>query len=278
MNSELGMVQTRAFDSYELLAEHATTWDIDFIQLSPGPFHALFTQYIDSDFLFSKSYFTNHLHQRGSAPKGKINFSVHHINSVANTWRYLPCPLNAITIYPDNNELQSVSMPGMHKFTLSFTEDFLQRVSENIGLPPLEEYCFKGRMALCESAQLSYLQKYLTGLTHYLVDGKQRGEHATIGQEVKMEVARLLLITLAASEQEQCDRNRSKRAKAVEDIMGLVHSRPALAPSVLELCAVTGLNESRLRELFYIIFRTEPENYLESYQKNMVQKFLGGLR
>lgn len=278
MNSELGMLQTRAFDSYELLAEYATTWDIDFIQLSPGPFHAHFTQFIDSDFLFSKSYFANHLHQRGTAPKGKINFSIHHANSVANTWRYLTCPLNAITIYPDNNELQSVSMPGMCKFTLSFDEDFLQRISEKIGLPPLEEYCIKGRIALCESTQLSYLQDYLNGLTRYLVDRDHRAETAPIGQEIKTEVARLLLITLAASEQEQSDQKQTERVKAVGEIMGLVHSRPAVLPSVLELSAATGLSEGKLRELFYNIFQTEPEHYLESYQKNMVQKFLGGIR
>ena len=278
MNSELGMVQTRAFDSYQLLAEQATTWDIDFIQLSPGPFHAYFIQFIDSDFLFSKSYFTNHLHQRGTAPKGKINFSVHHTNSVANIWRYLPCPLNAITIYPDDNELQSVSMPGMRKFTLSFDEDFLQRISENIGLPSLEEYCIKGRMALCEPTQLRYLQNYLNGFTRFLVARDERAETATIGQEVKTEVARLLLITLAASEQEQSDKKRNERAQTVGKIMGLVHSRPAVLPSVLELCVATGLSEGNLRELFYNIFQTEPEAYLESYKKNLVQKFLGAIR
>ena len=278
MISETGILQTRVFDSYELLAAHATNWDIDFIQLSPGPFHALFTQFIDSDFLFSNSYFANHLHQRGTAPKGKINFSIHHTNSVANTWRYLPCPLHAITIYPDNNELQSVCLPGMHKFTLSFDEEFLQRISDNIGLPPLEEYCIKGGMALCESTQLSYLQKYLNGLIRYLFDRNQRNESLTIGQEIKTELARLLLITLAASEQVQSDRKRSKRAKAVEDIMRLVYSRPAVSPTVFELSAVTGLSEAKLRELFYNIFHTEPETYLESHKTNMVQKYLGGIR
>ena len=278
MTSELTILQSRSFDSYELFAEQSTLWDIDFIQLSPGPFHARFAQYIDRDFLFSTSYFTNHLHQRGTAPKGKINFSVHHTNSVANTWRYLPCPLNAIAVYPDNNELQSVCLPGMHKFTLSFEEEFLQRISEDIGLPPLEEYCIKGRIAQCDSTQLSYLQRYSNGLIRYLLDCDQRDEPAIIGQELKTEVARLLLITLAASEQEQSERKRSERAKAVEDIMGLVHSRPAVSPSVTELCAVTGFGEGKLRELFYSIFQTEPEHYLESYKHNMVRKFLGAIR
>ena len=278
MTSELGILQTRSFDSYELFAEQSTLWDIDFIQLSPGPFHAHFAQFIDRDFLFSTSYFTNHLHQRGTAPRGKINFSVHHTNSVANTWRYLSCPLNAIAIYPDNNELQSVCLPGMHKFTLSFDEEFLQRVSEDIGLPPLEEYCIKGQVAQCNSTQLSYLQRYSNGLIRYLLDSDKRNETTIIGQELKTEVARLLLITLAASELDQSDRKRSERAKAVEDIMGLVHSRPAASPTVSELCAVTGLSESTLRELFYSIFQTEPEHYLESYKQNMVQKFLGAMR
>ena len=277
MDSSTSAFLAKDFNSYEEFSQLTYGWDIDFIQLSPGPFQASFLQFLEDDFQFSKSYFGNHLHQRGTAPNEKITFTIHHTDSVANKWRYLHCPLHSITVYPDNNELQSVCMPGMHKFTLSFEEQFLQSISDSIGLPPLEDYLNKGQIALCDPDQIRYLQNYLDILTHHLIDRQNEGAPPLIAGEMKQEIARLLLLALSASTSRRSGREPGGRVQMVEKIIGSIHANPAATPSVRELSTLAGLSEQKLRDLFYETFQTAPEDYLTSYRSNLVRKFLGGI-
>ncbi|MGI9537119.1 MAG: hypothetical protein ACR2PB_08605, partial [Desulfocapsaceae bacterium] len=229
-------------------------------------------QFMEDDFLFTKSFFNNHLHQRGTAPKDKLTFAIHHRNSVANNWRYLSCPLHGITIYPDNNELQSVAMPGMHKFTLSFEEEFLETVSENIGLPNLKAYITKGRIALCEPDQIEYLQRYLILLTHYLIDTKISGDIPQLSTEFKQEVASILLITLSTSSYDLSNTKHLGRARTFDRLMNHVNLNFAELPSISELCSIAGLTERNLKNLFYETFQVCPEDYFKCYRDYILRR------
>lgn len=275
MHSNESYYSLKSFDSYDALVQDTKGWDIDFFQLSPGLFSANILHFIGDDFQFSKSFFNSHLHQRGSAPAEKITFSIHHRNSVANNWRYLHCPLHGIAIYPDNNELQSVAMPGMHKFTLSFEEEFLEAVSEDIGVPNLNSHLAKGHVVLCQPDQIKYLQNYLVLLAHYFMDNMNSADGPRLSGEIKKEIARILLVTLSSSATDLSGRNQVGRVRVLEKVMRHIASNFADLPSVPELCSISGLAERKLNDLFYSTFQVTPEQYLESYKETVVRKFRG---
>ena len=277
MQSHESYYSSKSYDSYEFLLQEVKGWDVDFIQLNQGPFSANIVHFIEHDFQFTEAFFNSHLHQRGTAPKGKLTFTIHHMDSVPNIWRYLHCPLHGIAIYPDNNELQSVAMPGMHKFTLSFEEKFLQAVSEDIGLPDIYSYITKGHVALCRPDQIDYLQRYLVVLHQYFLDSKNSGNAPGLSDEIKKEIARILLVTISTSSSELPDKKQRGRAKALEKVMRQVNSNFADLPSVSELCSLSGLTENKFSDLFYSTFQVTPEQYLDSYKENVVRKFLRGI-
>ena len=264
----------RTFNNFETFSETANSWDLDFIQLSPGDFSADFLLYGDKEFQIVEVCYNKLLHQRGSAPLNFYTFAIHHRTSAPFRWRYLDFPLNSIIIFPENNELQALSQPGHHPFALSVTETFLATVADEIGLPEPNQFIRKGEVTLCDPEKILTIQIFLESLSSIMRTTSGAFGEFLVNHETKWKIVRLFLLALASSTDLKPRKKRIYKNRIVNRVLDYVDSDLSVTRSIPELCRIAEVDERTLRNYFYNYFSISPKKYLNCYRLNVVRKAL----
>jgi AraC-like DNA-binding protein len=250
------------------------TWDLELTQLSAGKFRADIVSFGDRDIQIGETVYNRTLLQHGSVPHG-FTFAIHHPDSAPFTWRHLDFTANSIIVFPENNEHQGLSQPNHHPFTITVTETFLSAVSNDIGLPELSRFVPKGEVLLCDPTFIRRLQALLRSLCSTTKSLGEKFFDSLLSYETKREIARLLLLAIAASKKIKLKKRQFYRRKKVADrILGYLDADLATAPSLSELCKVGGVDERTLRNIFYEQFSLSPNKFLKCYRLNSARSEL----
>ena len=67
----------QSYNGVEAFDEAAKLWNLEFIQLERGEFHADLTQFGDSEMTFASCRLNRRLHQRGESPENCYTFALH---------------------------------------------------------------------------------------------------------------------------------------------------------------------------------------------------------
>lgn len=262
------------FRDFETFSAHSRNWDVDFLRLRSEEFSSLLHFYGDSDIQIADVRFDCHLHQRGSAPPGYYTFAVHHPESQPHKWRFLDCPNNSIIIFPRNNELQSVSVPGFHTYAVSIRESFLLGVAENAKLPEVSRFLQQGTVNPCDGKIIACLQLFLQLLSRRIHEG---AGNLSLGfnYDEKWLLAKLLLDGLAHAKGYDISRKQNHYQQVAQRVVSHIHRNLSdTTMCINELCDVGMVSDRSLRNIFYEIFGISPSRYIKVQRLGSVRKQL----
>lgn len=264
----------RLYHAVESFDEAAKLWDFEFIQLDRGGFFADFIQFGDQEMIIGTCHWNRQLHQKGTSPRNYYTFALHGPKSVPHVWRYLPCPLNSIIIFPENNELSSVSPPGYQTITVSIEENFFQQLAENLGYPELKSFVKKGEVLLCAPQEIRKIQYFLLSLCRTAEEPNFFSVKNILSEQIKWRTAKFLLQALFSGCEHKVTKTSVKRSKVITRVLDHLEDDLASPVTIPDLCRVAEVSERTLRNVFNSTFSIGPKKYQQYLKLNIVRKEL----
>lgn len=265
----------KSYFDFEEYNEAVKGWDLEFVQLGNGQFHADVLQFGDDEFLIGEVQYNKLLQQNGSAPHHGYTFAIHHNNSAPFLWRHQDFDFNSIIVFPDNRELHGLSQPGHHPFILTVSEALLTNTSCALGLPAPDKYISKGSINSCDPSHVQELQYYLCYVRNKMTETAGRLSTFLMNDASKSHLTSLLVLSLANSTSvKPKKRNFGNRRRIIERTVEYIQSDLSSPRSIAQLCGVAGVNQRTLRNMFYEQFSVSPQHFVKSYRLNAVRNTL----
>jgi len=261
----------RAVESFD---EAAKLWNLEFIQLERGDFYADLIQFGDSEIIVGCCQWNRRLHQRGGSPKNYYTFALHGQNSTPHLWRYIPCPLNSIIIFTENNELNSVSPPGYQTVTISIEETYFERIAENLGYPELRTFVKKGEVVLCDPEEIVKIQIFLRTLCRIAEKPLFFPVEQILNEHIKWKIAKFLLQPLFSGNLQKAPKPSVKRSQVISRVLDYLESDLATTFNIPALCKVAEVSERTLRNIFNATISIGPKKYQHYFKLNAVRREL----
>lgn len=262
------------FCAVETFDEAAKLWDFEFIQLDRGDFFADLIQFGDPEMVIGTCQWNRQLHQQGTSPKNFYTFAIHGPQSVPHLWRYIPCPLNSIIVFPENNELCSVSPPGYQTITVSIEETYFEQLAENLGYPELRSFLRKGDVILCEPEDITKMQYFLMSLCRTAARTNFLPVENILNEQIKWKTARFLLQAILSGGKQTATKPSIKRSRVISRVLEQLEDDVSFPLTVPALCKVAEVSERTLRNLFNATFTIGPKKYQQYLKLNAVRKQL----
>lgn len=158
------IIINKKFNNYEAFAIVAREWNVDFMRTEPGDFEAGLVQFVYKDFQFGRATFNRGLDQRGSAPKSIWTFVITASPKTFLIFKNRKVKDNHLMIYPPGSEINATSMYGLDVLSFSASENFLENLAENKGLPGFKKKFQHIDMLKCENVQIDRLRSLLIHL------------------------------------------------------------------------------------------------------------------
>lgn len=265
---------SQKFDDIESFTESVVAWDVDFRQLSAGAFLGDISQFGDEQLSVNELFLNQNFHQQGSAPAKSYTFAFHHQDSKPHRWRFQDCPMDGLIIFPENNELQSVSPPNFHQYVVSIREDFFTKVAIQVGLAEPQDFIRKGEVVRCVPGVLVELRNFLELLFSLVKNNNGLFVNQIMNYELKWKIARMFLLAISSSTNVKFRKKRANNHQIIKRVLEYIDSDISVPRSIPEICHIAEVNERTLRNIFYDYFSLSPQKYQKCYRLNIVRKAL----
>ena len=265
----------QSFSDFDVYNESVKTWDLEFVQLGYGQFHADLVLFGDEDLHVGRVHYNKLLLQNGSAPPAGYTFAIHNRNSAPFCWRYQDFLPHSIIVFPENRELHGVSHPGHHPFIVTISENLLAETAHLLGLPEPNTFIHKGRVCSCDPSSINEIQQLLISLCGQVEVTRGHLLDSLLNSHTKRQLTDLLLKSLANSSGiKPRKRNFKDRTDTIDKIIEFVDANLSTSITIKQLCTVAGVEERTLRNLFYEYFSLSPKKFLNSCRLNAVRNRL----
>lgn len=265
----------QSYSDFDVYNESVKTWDLEFVQLGYGKFHADLVQFGDEDIQIGRVRYNKLLLQNGSAPPAGYTFAIHNVNSAPFCWRYQDFLPNNIIVFPENRELHGVSQPGHHPFIVTISEDLLIETAHLLDLPEPNKFIHKGKVCNCDPSSIKRIQQLLISLCGQVEVTRGHLLSSLLTSQSKRQLTGFLLKSLAnASDIRPRKRNFENRTNTVDQIISSVNANLSIPINIKQLCNLAGIEERTLRNLFHEHFSLPPKKFLNSYRLNAVRNTL----
>ena len=256
------------FDDVDELTQATKFWNLDFRQLDRGRFQGRIFQGTLGTMLIAEARFGRRLQQQGWTPSGVRTFVVPAGPAVAFTWRRRDVGPDDLLIFPRSGELESISTPGFHVFTLSLPEQELEDAAETMGVPYPKE-ALRSEQVRCPS-----LVPELRRALRRTIDRWARlsiFEVAAVQASVVRSILQVICKGTPATGPSQSTRLQDD---AFVEALSLIERNERRALSVAEVCASVHASERTLRNAFRARLGLSPKAYLTARRLNGVRRDL----
>lgn len=266
------------FEDFEIFSDVARAWDLDFVQIDKGGTQAHLLQYVSSQFNFGVAKFNRHYHQRGSTPEGMRTFAVIEENVHGLTWFGQPVNTSSLLCFPKSRELESVSLPGFHVYTLAFSEELIEQTIDQLHLPNTKEMLrSEATIRQCDANLMQALRMKLRKLANEMGNKSDIFLDAKLCNIIETEILHNLLSVLADSMLVHYSAPAAWKRSQV-----LVKTKELLAEAekslefvtLKDLCMYANVSDRMLRYVFHDYYGVSPHEYLKSYRLKAVRKEL----
>ena len=264
------------FEDFELFSDAARAWDLDFCQLDKGKTHADLLQYVSSRFNFGHARFNRHYHQRGSTPKGMRTFAIIEENIHDLTWFGKPVSASSVLCFPTSGELESVSRPGFHVYTLSFSEELIEQAIDQLHLPNKKDILrSEATIRECNTLLIQSLRVQLRNLAGEMANNPDMFLNAELCKIIETEILYSLLNVLvdstALGANSRAPWKRSQALNKAKELLEEAQNNLELV-TIMDLCMHAHVSDRTLRHAFNDYYGVSPQQYLKSYRLNAVRK------
>ena len=263
----------RSFDDFDELATEAKHWDLDLRQLDRGRFDGELLQTAVGTILFTEARFCRSLDQRGSAPPGIRTIALPAKQDVRFNWRKKTITGNDMLIFPCNGELECISQPDFHVFTVSLPESLLQEIIAEVEACEVSEL-LQRETVTCAPSTMAVLREKLRGLaiSAKMVDSCLADENLL--REVESDISRLFVDALRGSHTSPTDSNGRQRDLAIERAKTFISQNTTEPLTVQDVCQAATVSERTLQYAFLEHFGITPKAYLKAVRLNGVRQEL----
>ena len=135
-----GLCFQQSFELFEQFSQAAQGWEMDFRQLDTidSPFRL--EQMSTTHMLYSRAYFGCRFHQLGGPVVGFRTFALHTAGSSDYRWCGEAVNRHSLVVLPVGGQFESVSERGFDIFTLSLSNELLERTAQLQFQRPLSSF------------------------------------------------------------------------------------------------------------------------------------------
>jgi AraC family ethanolamine operon transcriptional activator len=264
----------QSFDVFEELSETVAGWDIDFNQVDCGRFHAELFQVGTDSLLLTRASFSRAFEQRGSTPPGLRTFAVPADPDQHFSWRGREVFGSNLLLFPLGAELYAISKPGFNVFTLSYRDDRLSEIAEEIGLPEIRHIMRRTETLTPEPDAYEKLRSLLHRIHRTVTHSPSTRFDGIVLDELEYEIPRLLIMSLHSSQVEGGIPSESLRHYALKKALSYISMHPKRTTTVRDLAMITHVSERTLELAFQERYAMTPKFYMKSVRLNGVHREL----
>jgi AraC family ethanolamine operon transcriptional activator len=263
-----------SFDDFDEFSQAIQGWGLDFKQLDRGHFKSELHQIILPDILISEAHFSRNLLQRGTQPEGMRTFVIMASSATPFIWRKQEVTSNSFVIFPKDAELDAVSLPGFHVYTLSISDQKIDERLQRERKPLLHRRLKHGGVIEGAPEKVLRLRCFLEGLTTETTKDPDLLNQRNFQERLSVELTDQIFDILGFGE-ESCESLPFLRhARLIQDIEEWLTETGNAHCSVEELCRIFRVNERTLRRVFSEWYGVSPKQYLMALRLNAVRKDL----
>jgi AraC family ethanolamine operon transcriptional activator len=250
------------FDDLEQLSSLTKAWDLDFRLIQKGGFQGQIRQSVMPEILISYARFNSRLHQAGTTPPGYRTYGLPDRRCQGFWWLGHEVDGHCVMRFGTDSELMCVSSDDFAVYTLSLREDFLEQLSESLGLS------FPGpdrkvtRIARKQIATLRQLAK--SAVFH---------RASSVRAEAANQLAQRLLACCADGTSVRLSSAHS-RDRAIKRIIEYLTENRCNHPNLSDLCEVAHVSERTLQYAFRERYGLSPVQFVRCWHLNSARQLL----
>lgn len=251
------------FDDFEACANALQSWEIEAIQLDRGPFAAELIQARSPSALVSEITFGRALHQRGEPPRGLRTVGIPADPTQRIFFRNHWTDGHQLMFFPRGSEMDSVSVPGFHVFSVSYEEDRLSEISQALGGTDCTGLLAGREVVDCSPGVMQSVRHAI----HQFMNSSGRHEDTDPQAESEyrdggLDLLRTIVEVLTLDGDPRASEPPRVREIAVRRSLDLIDAANREPVSVEDLCRATGVSRRTLEYAFRERFELSPKAYM----------------
>ena len=269
-----GLVIAQQFGDSDVFTDHVRGWELDFRQLDCGEFHSTLKQVITPSLLLTECSMSRQMEQHGGVPAGFHTFAVPVHDSMRVRWRDGYHCGEELMLFKPGSELDSVSEPGFHVFTVSISDRLLAPVASRHGFASIEALCGRPDVFRCAPQVQRRLRKLIQGILATATENPGIVADPRFVGYLEHELVESIVDALLSSQAAQHRPMARSRSTALRTAVGLIseHAKEPITVNVLE--EQSGVTARTLRNAFQEAFGVSPKQYLQAFRLNAVRRQL----
>jgi AraC family ethanolamine operon transcriptional activator len=249
------------FDDLDLLNARTQAWDLDFRLLQGGGFSGRIRQVATPEILITFAQFGSKLHQAGTTPPGYRTFAIPS-GGYDFWWLGFEIDSRSVMRFGADSELACVSGGDFAVYTLSVSNEYLERLADSLGVPHPEADRGVTRIAATEMSELVRLARTAV----FVTNGPRRGVAS------QRFVERLLVYCSAG---DTIQRHRlGGRDEAIKRVIAYIDAHGHTQPSMADLCEIAHVSERTLQYAFRARFGVTPIQFVRCWKLNVARRLL----
>ena len=264
-------VETQESRDFDVLSVAQYGRDIQVAQLTPGEKASCVSLYQTPHVGYLKFHYGPAYDQRIYVKKGFIGFGFLDANNPATYTYDSLVPNDAIFVYPRDGVMRACAPAGFRGSSIHISEDFLQKVAEQLYQRPLEMLVPMSGIFRLNGALLRALRTELRKWQDMQLYGA--GERASIVARREESLAAALIYGVA--ERQKIDTGGLIKSERVfRKTLDLIHSSELDNISAAELATHAGCSQRLLEKSFLKRFGVTPKKYIKSLRLARVHRGL----
>ena len=270
----------RSFDLYEQFSESVNGWDLDFRQLGRNREPFKLEEFVTGRILYRRASFDCPFHQLGGSysQAGFRTFALHTGKCTGFHWCGQAVTRGSLIIFPAGSEFESITHPGFDVFTLSVSDELLERTAQLHCLRPLSDLLGTGRKVCNGSPDVvskirSLLHALSASVAYWSAEGSgpQRGAQVSALEE---NLADLILQCLAQGQLKSANTKLSKRMTALVTALDVIENTPVGLLHLPSVLAQVDVSRRTLEHAFQDRFDISPAAYIKVLRLKALNKAL----
>ncbi len=261
-------------DNFDVFQDLARGWDLDTWLFRAGGFRASLYQTVDTawGWNFGHARLDTHARQAGGTPRSLRTFAVPDAPDISLYWRSQSVDGGCILAYPPNGEHAAVTPPNYGAYVVSVHERELRAQLSILGLPDVLTEARGREVVRCPAEVLRLVRSSMDNYEQGVVAGLSVRRLARLRRSVIC----ALLQGLAEGQPGSGRRLPRVRERTVREAEVYVRDNAREAPTVEDLCHLTGASIRTLQYGFRQVLGISPKAYIMAVRLNCVRKALDG--
>lgn len=266
------VIHKRFFDFDEFSCT-VNAWDLHFLQLDAGKCDVGWVQFASDKCLLSNAKFNRNYDQCGSTPPGKWTFVIFSEQTPPIVWHKKEISNITLIVFKPGSEVDCVSSSGFENFGISYSEEHLNEICENLGLPEIKKLTNGYDSFECCPLMHSESRRQILRIIGVIKQDPSQAKNTSLTQTLEVQLPEQILLTLGKS-LPIIPGSISLRNQAIKLSKDFLKEFPQKLLSVSDLCKLTRVSERSLQYAFKEHFGITPQAYLKLFRLNNVRREL----